>query len=233
MSTIETDRAAESPHSSHWARTLLPLWAALLVAAVGSAALVFVGSKSGGPPFGIRTAHPALDGLRVITPTDALAGNVTGALVTLGGGGTIPLVDPVRRQQYVVGRLQLGDRRAPFGSTYDLVVIDNRLHRPVALLFPALGHSVGTVAAGWDSGIDRALRQYRWLHVQPAPPSDNGIVEGDPQAVTFRPGAATSIPFVGVLDRDSLPVTDLHHDLTVALVLTGPDQQVWWATRLN
>lgn len=180
-------------------------------------------------PFDAAAAHARLGGLSVLTATDPRAGNVSRQLATLGAHVTALALPLARDSQYVVGRLTLADRKAPTGSQLYLVVIDNRTSTPVHQMWSA---DQPAVSSGWDYGLERAAQRISWLHgmAEVATP-DGSTTEG--ASLGWRPGTTTSIVFYAILDPDALPVTEVHRDLTIALVFLSPDRKVWWAQRLN
>jgi hypothetical protein len=174
-------------------------------------------------PFTATQVHPKLVGLRVLTPADARGSNVTAALQQLGGSpdNGFELPGAHHRWQYVVGRVDVAGT-AVRDAEYEVIVVDNRLHRVVSdtYSYPEPRQSSGT-GQGWD-GADASLRKrYGWQS------------SGSDQAAFFTPGRATSFPFVARLPGDALPVTSLHTDLTVVLALTHGSDSVYWSIRLN
>jgi hypothetical protein len=198
--------------------------AALALVVVVVAIFLVVSHNDNEAPFTPKEVHPKLVGLQVLTPTDAQGSNVTAALRKLGGspGNGFELPNSHRRWQYVVGRVDIAGTAAPSQAQYEVIVVDNRLHRvvPSTYSYPEPHHSSGT-GQGWD-GADGSLRdRYDW---QPS------AVD---QAAFFVPGSATSFPFVARLPAAALPVTDLHKDLTVVLAFTHGSDSVYWSIRLN
>jgi hypothetical protein len=184
-------------------------------------------------PYQASAVHPQLVGLQVLIPTDQSGSNVTAALRRLGGARTNTIADPLRHHwQYVVGRVDIGAHKAAADSQYALVVLDNRTHTVTQLTFAYPENGPNGAGQGWDYGLAKAAAKYRWL--SPLREVSNSTGEHDPgQAVLFSPGAAVNLPFFAVLRPDALPVTNVHRDLTIALIMLGPDRQVYWAKRLN
>jgi hypothetical protein len=218
------------PHRRHWGR-----WA---VAAVAAIALIVVGIAARSwwhnrVPYQAAAVHPQLVGLQVLTPTDPSGSNITAALRTLGGAKANNIVDPQSHHwQYVVGRVDVGAHKAAADSQYAVVVLDNRSHTVTAMTYSYPENGQNRAAQGWDYGLAKAGAKFSWL----SPLREVGTSSGDQdpgQAVLFTPGAAVELPFFAVLSPDALPVTNLHRDLTIALIMLGPDRQVFWAKRLN
>jgi len=216
-------------------RSLLPITiAASVIAAL--LLVVFVG-RHGRAPFTPAQLHARLTGLQVVQATDDLASNVVAAERRLGGGGTPPLVKPVRQQQYVVGRVDVDPGHT--GGDLSLIVVDNRTHTVVSKVFAAVRPSKSDgIGQGWDGVYYTALHRYPQLGGQQtladaASADQSGQTFSDPMAVGWIAGSTTSVPFVAVLDSDALPVTDVHRDLTVGLIFTSTSDKLWWATVLH
>jgi hypothetical protein len=183
-------------------------------------------------PYLASAVHPRLDGLQVLTPNDPSATNVRDALHALGAHGAAAAYDSPRGPdpQYIVGRIDLTAHKAPSGSQYAMVIIDNRGHSIVDDISgdPQSRSSGDGAGAAWDYGMSKFAKKYSWLSALA-----NGPDDGADLGVFFTPGPARAVPFVAVLHGDSLPVTNIHQDLTFALVMLGPDRQPYWATRLR
>ncbi|HWC36065.1 MAG TPA: hypothetical protein VG650_14745 [Mycobacteriales bacterium] len=176
-------------------------------------------------PFTATQAHPKLAGFQVLTPTNALGTNITAALRRLGGSRDDDIYVPNNHRdwQYVVGRIDVGAQPVDSDAEYEVIVIDNRLHRvvPQTYSFPEPHQSSGT-GQGWDGAAESLHERFDW---QQRPDVD--------QDAFFTPGRTTSFPFYARLDASTLPVTDLHKDLSVVLALTHGSDSVYWAERLN
>jgi hypothetical protein len=187
--------------------------------------LLLVGTRNKNEaPFTPQQVHPKLVGLQVVKPDDALGSNVTAALRRLGGAHSNDIYVPNghRNWQYVVGRVDVSPRRASSDTEYEVIVVDNRIHRVVAQTFsyPAPQQAAGT-GQGWDGADSSLHRRFDWR------PS------GFDQAAYFTPGKTTSFPFYARLDASTLPVTNEHNDLSVILALTHGSDDVYWAEQLN
>jgi hypothetical protein len=184
-------------------------------------------------PYPASALHPRLDGLQVLTPSDASGTNIRDALHALGAEGKAASYPYPRGhdRQYVVGRLDLAAHKAPGDSVYSLVVIDNRTHTVVDEINgdPASGSAGNGAGGGLTGGMSNFAKKYPWLSML----ADNAPGSGFDTAVVLSSGPAISLPFVAVLDRDALPVTNVRQDLTVALVMLGSDNQPYLATRLS
>lgn len=185
-------------------------------------------------PFGPGALVAHVTGLTVLTASDARASNVRAALRGLGdpaGRDVIRLPQGHRHRQYVVGRLDIAAHQAPAGSQYWLVIIDNRTHKLVSLSGDPVDGSSRAAGAGWDGGLGAFALKYPWL----APISEVRTDQGyqDPgETVSVGAGPTVSLPFVGIDGGDAMTTALTPADLTVALLMEGPDQQPWWAERL-
>jgi hypothetical protein len=188
--------------------------------------------------FGPAAIDPHLVGLQVLTPTSKLAPNVQRAVQALGAAdsGQVQVNQSRTRRQYVVGRIDVLAHPAPEGSQYALVVIDNRTHTVLDDIEGLPEHHAngdGSGGSGWDYGMAKFASKYPWLSPLRELGNANSGYRDPGSAVMFTPGSATQLPFSAVLRAGALPVTNIHRDLTIALVMLGPDRQPYWATRLN
>jgi hypothetical protein len=148
----------------------------------------------------------------------------------------VPGAGAHRHWQYVVGRIDVSAHPVPSGGELDLIVIDNRTHQLPAIIFGDPKHDTGGGAgagADYDPGVANLGRKFPWLRAVLPVQSEDGDYTDPGLVVGFPAGPARSLPFVAVLPTDAPPVTNQHSDITVALALTGPDGQPYWAERLN
>jgi hypothetical protein len=225
-----------TPLGRRWGGWLTAGWVAALVALVAGV-LVFNSWHHNRVPFGPAAIEPQLVGLQVITPTSTLAPNVERALRTLGAakGNSVQIIQSRNRRQYVVGRIDVRAHSAPDGSQYVLVVLDNRTHTVVRDIQgePESDPNGPGSGSGWDYGINNFASKYSWLSPLKELGNSSSGYHDPGSAVIFTPGPATQLPFSAVLRADALPVTNVHRDLTIALLMLGPDRQPYWAQRLN
>lgn len=190
-------------------------------------------------PFAAAAVDPQLVGLQIMTPTNASGTNVVAALKALGDppqAASIYLPGRHRHWQYVVGRIDVRAQPAPSGSECALVVIDNRSGEVVNLISgdPEHGSSGGSRAgSASDGGMNNAGRKFAWLGALKNVNLTDGETAHPGMGVYFLAGPARTLPFVAVLPSNTLPVTNVHSDLTVALLMLGSDDQPYWAKRLN
>jgi hypothetical protein len=187
-------------------------------------------------PFGPAAIDPQLVGLQVMTPTGESAGNVRRVVLALGAArGNGVQILPGHHRQYVVGRIDVRAHPAPGGSQYVLVVLDNRTHTVVGDIEGLPENSANGNGSGsaWDYGINNFASKYPWLSPLREQGNSNSGYRDPGSAVIFTPGRATQLPFSAVLGASALPVTNVHRDLTIALLMLGPDRQPYWAQRLN
>jgi hypothetical protein len=175
-------------------------------------------------PFGPRQADAELVGLRVLTPADALGSNVSAVLHRLGGSPDNNIEVPNRHRdwQYVVGRVDV-TRQPAAHAEYDVIVVDNRLHRvvPSTYSYPEPGQAA-RAAQGWDPADTSLHDKYGWR------PS------GVDQAAFFPLVYPTrSFVFWARLAADTNPVADAHTDLSVVLALTNGVNHVYWSEKIN
>jgi hypothetical protein len=231
-----TDVAMPPASPRRWGGWLVAAWVAALVALVASV-LVFNSWQHNRVPFGPAAVDPQLIGLRVLTPRTKLAANVERAVLGLGAakGSNVQIIQSRNRRQYVVGRIDVRAHPSPDGSQYVLVVLDNRTHTVVGDiegLPEGSPNGDGSGSAG-DYGVNNFASKYSWLRPLREQGNPSSGYRDQGSAVIFTPGRATQLPFSAVLGPDALPVTNLHRDLTIALLMLGPDRQPYWATRLN
>lgn len=169
------------------------------------------------PPYPASAVH-ATATLRF---TDA--GRFAGDARALGITGLGPLVDEAGQQQFV-GRVDYTRPAgaAAGGGTYHVIVIDKRRNQVASWLS-------GTDGGGWSSRLSELAGRYPWLSATAPVVSDTGYsFRGS--AVSAAADAPGPMTFVGSLpDPAALSLSDL----LVVLVLTGPDQQTYWATRVS
>jgi hypothetical protein len=203
--------------------TLSRLSLAAFVVLIGGLAFLVAGTHNENEaPFTALQAHPKLVGLRVVTPADATGSNIAAALRGFGGSGDGNIgVSGDRHSQYVVGRVDVEDLSAP-DATYQVIVVDDRLHRVVPHTFgyPAPQPGSGT-GQGWDAADDSLHDRFDWQ------PSSRD------QAAFFTAGTVTAFRFVARLPGASSPVTDPGADLSVVLALTHGSDHVYWAVKLD
>jgi hypothetical protein len=225
-----------TPPGRRWGGWLTAGWLAALVALVAGV-LVFNSWQHNRVPFRAAAIDPQLVGLQVITPTTKFAPNVERATRALGAakGNNIQIIQSRNRRQYVVGRIDVRAHPAPDGSQYVLVVIDNRTHTVLDDIegLPEGSPNGDGSGSAWDYGINNFASKYPWLSAVREQGNANSGYHDPGSAVIFTPGPATQLPFSAVLGADALPVTNVHRDLTVALLMLGPDRQPYWAVRLN
>jgi hypothetical protein len=123
--------------------------------------------------------------------------------------------------QIVMGQLEVAGRTAPVGTAYQLIVVDNRVHRVAPMTSDVSGSADTAATLGWDGAAGSLHHQYDW---QPS---------GQEQAASFTPGTTTSLRFSARLASDSLPVTKLRSDLSVILALTRGSDHVYWSVKLK
>lgn len=143
------------------------------------------------------------------------------------------LVNGQAAQQLVVGQLTFRTPpNAPKDGQYALFIIDRALGSPVPAVY-ATGPIGTDVAQGWDGRFDEVAAKYPWLHMLASTRTPDGSGFSHPgMAAQFPPDTPGPVTFTAMLDGKSLPVTDPSRQLTVALVFLGPDDQIYWATRL-
>jgi hypothetical protein len=204
----------------------------LVVLGVAVVAAIVVGGMRlgsefhGGPPYGASDVSPGLSGFGVLPGTHAGRVRMVADITRLGGtAADIPVrLSPDRL--YAVGRLDIEGRFAPAGSVYDLVVVDNRTHQASEQAFAA---ATGVRALGVSQGSDPALRsafsKFSWLHVTNPEQAES---------IETRAGAATTqLPFFAALPVNALPLDKSGEDITVGLVFSGSDNQIWWGTHFD
>jgi hypothetical protein len=133
----------------------------------------------------------------------------------------------------IVGRLDIAARPAPVGSRYWLVVIDDRTRRLISMSgSPAAGDSAPGSGSAWDGSVSNFALKYPWL----SPVQEVSTVDGyqDPgQTVVLPAGPSVALQFSGVDSATETTTPLTASALTVALLFDGPDDQTWWAKRLN
>ena len=132
------------------------------------------------------------------------------------------LVDQAHSQQFI-GRV---DHAVPAGAdrrdTYHVLVIDKRQNRLAPELFNADG-------GGWNGFMSGLADRYDWLSATADIQTGGGF--RSPGSEVNTPADVTEpITFVGRFpDTAGLSAADL----IVALVLSGPGNQIYWATRIS
>lgn len=135
----------------------------------------------------------------------------------LGGG----MVDQPGRRQFI-GRVDHTAPAGAAGSTYHVLVIGKPLNQVAR-------HLYGTDGGGWDARLSGLAARYPWLSAAAPTVTDAGYSSAG-SAVSRAADEPGPLTFVG-----SLPDMAARSpaDLMVVLVLTGPDDQVYWATRVS
>ncbi|BCJ72414.1 hypothetical protein CS0771_19580 [Catellatospora sp. IY07-71] len=166
------------------------------------------------PPYGptdvVATAH-----LRLAT-AETFAAEAAAFGVPWANGAVIA------GQQPFLGRVEVtAPSGAPRDSWYYVVVIDTRTDTAVQIW--------AENGAGWNGFLDRLPDRYPWLSAVRSRPSAHVLGHGDVLSVDGRPGAPGPILFHGtVADPSRLK----RSDLLVALIFTGPEQQIYWAVQV-
>jgi hypothetical protein len=140
----------------------------------------------------------------------------------LGMTGFTTLVDQPEQQQFI-GRV---DHAVLAGAdpddTYCVFIIDKRQDRVAPLLYNAVG-------GFWGSSLSELARRYTWLSAT-APTITAAGYSYQGSAVSKPANSPGPITFVGSFpDASGMSPSDL----MVVLVLTGPDEQIYWATRVS
>ena len=188
------------------------------------AALVVV-TSAGWAGFSWWKAHPpypagAVQATATLRLTDH--GRFTRDAAEMGITELTALVDQAHSQQFI-GRV---DHAVPAGAdrrdTYHVLVIDKRQNRLAPELYNADG-------GGWNGFMSGLADRYDWLSATADIETDGGF--RSPGSEVNTPADVTEpITFVGRFpDTAGLSAADL----MVVLVLSGPDNQIYWATRIS
>ncbi|MEV4412100.1 hypothetical protein [Catellatospora sp. NPDC049609] len=123
-------------------------------------------------------------------------------------------------EQAFLGRVELRlPPGAPRDGDYHVLVIDNRSNTVPPIY--------GEQGAGWNGFLDTAADRYPWLAGVFGRTGPDGVVRDSPMAVYAKPGQPEAITFEGVVPAGAMP-----SHLAVVLIFSGPQQQIYWATRL-
>jgi hypothetical protein len=140
----------------------------------------------------------------------------------LGIAGLNGLVDQPDQRQFL-GRVDLTTPPgAPAGCTYHLIVIGERSNRVATQLYDRDG-------GGWSSQLSTLADRYSWLSATAPTVSAAGYTDAG-ASVSAEAGSPGPLSFVGSLPAAAAGSPS---DLLVALVLSGPDEQIYWATRVS
>lgn len=211
---VRADDGSVTPPSA--ARPRLVVWVAV-AALVGSAAWVGRAWQQTVPPYGPAAVHPTAS---ITLTTDADFATDASALGVTGMSSMVTM--PHQRQ--FVGRLDFAVPAAAHGAgRYAVVVIDSLEDHSV----PWLGDKDGN--AGFDGFLIAVPQRYPWLSGMAPLQLGNGY-EVDTNAIWSDSDATEALEFQGLLSPDSAVETPA--GLTVALIFIGPDQQVYWATKV-
>lgn len=124
--------------------------------------------------------------------------------------------------QVFIGRVDFTVPPAAQGAgTYHVVVIDERSNTIAPMLF-------GKDGGGWNGFLHQVPKKYPWLSAM-APVPVNGGWTSPGSEVSVASDATSPISFVGKFHDTTISSPS---ELTVALIFTGPDQQIYWATRV-
>jgi hypothetical protein len=136
----------------------------------------------------------------------------------LGVTGLTGLVDIPTRQQFI-GRV---DYSAPpcGGCTYHVIVIDKRENEVADHLYSADG-------GGWSSQLGTLAARYPWLSATAPTITDAGYTDAG-SSVSRAADEPGPIAFAG-----SFTGAARVPDFLVALVLSGPESQIFWAKRVS
>ncbi|GAA1606138.1 hypothetical protein ACFQY4_42255 [Catellatospora bangladeshensis] len=112
--------------------------------------------------------------------------------------------------------LTLPPQRSP-DDRHQVFVVDTRTNTTVTVY--------GQYGAGWDGYLYELADRYPWLSAL----RPGGTTHEQPMAVDATTEDPASITFSNDFGRASAPQLS---DLAVVLVFTGPQQQIYWATRV-
>lgn len=166
-------------------------------------------------PFGASSLHAKA----TIQVTDA--NNVDAAVSQFGAAGLDPYTGDAGDQLFV-GQISY---QVPSGASakdhYAIVVID-KAHTQVAPLIYGTAADRTGIASGWQTTLTDAAKSYDWLQAV-------GGKGAKPTAVIVPANTPGPVTFEGAFPRAAPLSSD---EMLVALLLLGPDGQVYWAVRL-
>ena len=197
-------------------RALLQLTVLCVVLVAGSLTWAGYGLWRDDPPYGPQ-AIGATATVRLTTfrqfDDDARALGITGLNALLDGPG----------DQVFVGRV---DFTVPAGAqgagSYYLVVIDRRTNTIAPMLFDREGGGMGGF-------LYEVPKQFPWLSAM-APVTVGGGWTSPGMAVGSRSDTNGPMVFAGMFHDRKLSSPS---DLLIALIFSGPDQQIYWATPIT
>ncbi|BCJ72415.1 hypothetical protein CS0771_19590 [Catellatospora sp. IY07-71] len=196
-------------------RGLVPIvvGAALVISTAG---WVGAGVARDVPPYGPEAVQ-ATARLRYVTPESWEADVVAFDMVWSGRRSPGAFAEEFR---HLIGRVELTvPPHSPPGGHYNVLLIDTRADTTVT--------AYGEAGALWGNELYRLANRYSWLSAVPrdrvpGPNDEPKLIrpEADyPEAITFYND-------FGIADAPRLA------DLAVVLIFTGPQQQIYWATRV-
>jgi hypothetical protein len=202
-----------------WQPSSRPL---LQLAAVSA---VLVAGSASWAGYGVWRDHPPYD-------PQAIGATATVRLTTfdqfeddaraLGITGLNAMVDNVGDQTFI-GRVDFTvPAKARGAGHYHLIVIDRRTNRLAPMLF-------GVEGGGWNGFLHEVPRKYPWLSAM-APAAVNGGWTEPGMEISVPSDTNGPLVFTGMLRDSKLSSPS---DLTVVLIFSGHDQQIYWATPLT